>query len=100
MLSSSMSTASATCTSRICSWTNYEPGCNIKQVLWLWLAIDPLTKMIPVLHVGPRTQRSAYTVIHSLRQILTPGCVPLFTSDGLNLYFYAALRPFWTLAQD
>ena len=29
---------------------------SYKQVLWLWLAIDPLTKVIPVLHLGPRTQ--------------------------------------------
>ncbi len=71
---------------------------SAKQVLWLWLAIDPLTKIVPVLHLGPRTQISAHTVIHSLRQILAPGCVPLFTSDGLHLYFYAAPGPFWTLA--
>jgi hypothetical protein len=36
------------------------------QVLWLRLAIDPLSKLLPVLHVGPRTQQSAHTVIHSL----------------------------------
>jgi hypothetical protein len=24
------------------------------QVLWLWLAIDPRTKILPVLHLGPR----------------------------------------------
>jgi IS1 family transposase/transposase-like protein len=64
------------------------------QVLWLWLAIDPLSKIIPVLHLGPRTQISASTVIHSLRQILAPGCIPLFTSDGLNLYFYALTAHF------
>lgn len=58
-----------------------------KQVLWL--AIDPLTKILPVLHLGPRTQNMAYLVIHSLRQLLAPGCLPLFSSDGLNLYFYA-----------
>ena len=62
---------------------------NHTQVLWLWLAIDPLSKILPVLHVGPRTQRSAHAVIHALRQMLAPGCLPLFTSDGLNLYFYA-----------
>jgi IS1 family transposase/transposase-like protein len=64
------------------------------QVLWLWLAIDPLTKSIPVLHLGPRTQNTAHMVIHSLRQILAPGCIPLFTSDGLNLYFYALTAHF------
>ena len=40
------------------------------HVLWLWLAIDPLTKILPVLHLGPRTQNAAHTVIHSLRQLL------------------------------
>jgi transposase-like protein len=64
------------------------------QVLWLWLAIDPLTKLLPVLQLGPRTQNAAHRVIHSLRQILAPGCLPLFTSDGLNLYFYALTAHF------
>jgi len=64
------------------------------QVLWLWLAIDPLTKTIPLLHLGPRTQNTAHMVIHSLRQILAPGCLPLFTSDGLNMYFYALTAHF------
>jgi transposase-like protein len=58
-------------------------------VLWLWLAIDPCTKLLPVLQVGPRTQHMAHQLIHSLRQMLALGCLPLFTSDGLNLYFYA-----------
>jgi len=40
------------------------------HVLWLWLAIDPCTKILPVLHLGLRTQNAAHTVIHSLRQIL------------------------------
>ncbi|HEX9134636.1 MAG TPA: hypothetical protein VF844_20285 [Ktedonobacteraceae bacterium] len=65
-----------------------------KQVLWLWLAIDPLTKILPVLSLGPRTQDMAYVIIHSLRQMLAPGCLPLFTSDGLNLYFYALTAHF------
>ena len=36
----------------------------------------------------------AHLLIHSLRQILAPGCLPLFTSDGLNLYFYALTAHF------
>jgi IS1 family transposase len=64
------------------------------QVLWLWLAIDPCTKLLPVLSLGPRTQHAAHRVIHSLRLLLAPGCVPLFTSDGLNLYFYALTAHF------
>jgi IS1 family transposase len=65
-----------------------------QQVLWLWLAIDPRTKIVPVLSLGPRTQHVAHLLIHSLRQILAPGCLPLFTSDGLNLYFYALTAHF------
>jgi IS1 family transposase/transposase-like protein len=65
-----------------------------RQVLWLWLAIDPCTKMLPVLHLGPRTQHMAHRVIHSLRQLLVPGCLPVFTSDGLNVYFYALTAHF------
>ena len=64
------------------------------QVLWLWLVIDPTTKLLPVLHLGLRTQDAAHSVIHSLRHILAPGCLPLFTSDGLNLYFYALTAHF------
>jgi hypothetical protein len=41
---------------------------------------------------------SAYLLIHSLRQFLAAGCLPLFTSDGLHVYFYASRGPFWTLA--
>ncbi len=64
------------------------------HVLWLWLVIDPRTKILPVLQLGPRTQPMAHRIIHSLRQCLAPGCIPLFTSDGLNLYFYALTAHF------
>jgi IS1 family transposase len=67
---------------------------SCRQVLWLWLAIDPTTKILPVLQLGPRTQNMAHRVIHSLRQGLAPDCLPLFTSDGLNLYFYALTAHF------
>ena len=65
-----------------------------QQVQWLWLAIDPRTKILPVLELGPRTQHMAHRVIHSLRQMLVPGCLPLFASEGLNLYFYALTAHF------
>jgi hypothetical protein len=64
------------------------------QVLWLWLAIDPRTKILPVLQLGPRTQHMAHRLIHTLGESLALGCLPLFTSDGLNLYFYALTAHF------
>ncbi len=51
-------------------------------------------KIIPVLHLGPRTQHAAHMFIHSLRHLLVPGCLPLFTSDGLNVYFSALTAHF------
>jgi len=51
---------------------------NAKQVLWLWLAIDPCTKILPVLHLGLRTQTMAHTVIHSLRELLAAFLHPAF----------------------
>lgn len=59
------------------------------QVVWVWTAIDPLTKLMPALYLGDRTQVAAPTLIHSLLQTLAVECIPLFTSDGLNLYFCA-----------
>src|SRR3712207_3410590 len=41
-----------------------------------------------------RTQDAAYGVVHELREHLAPGCLPVFTSDGLNLYFYALTAHF------
>jgi IS1 family transposase len=40
------------------------------SVLWLWLAIDPVTKVLPVLQLGPRTQNMAHFFIHALRKVL------------------------------
>jgi len=70
-------------------------------VLWLWLTIDPISKLIPVLHLGARTQAAAHTVVHDLRGRLAPGCIPVFTSDGLNQYVYALTAHFghWLAGQ-
>jgi IS1 family transposase len=64
------------------------------HVLWLWVAIDPITKIIPVVHLGSRTQASAHVVVHALQQRLALDCLPVFTSDGLNHYFYALTAHF------
>jgi hypothetical protein len=43
---------------------------SANHILWLWLAIDPLTKILPVLELGPRTQTIAHLLIHTLRESL------------------------------
>ena len=65
-----------------------------ERVTWLWLALDPRTKLIPALALGPRTQHTAHTLVHSLRAVLAPACIPVFTTDGLRLYFYAITAHF------
>jgi IS1 family transposase len=65
-----------------------------RQILWLWLAVDPETKIVPVLRLGPRTQASAHAVVHALRAVLAPTCIPVITSDGLRHYYYAVTAHF------
>ena len=40
--------------------------------LWGWTACDPVTKLIPALQLGPRTQDMAYALIHALVTGLGP----------------------------
>jgi hypothetical protein len=50
------------------------------SVLWLWLAVDPCSKIIPVLHLGPRTQASAHA--RSVRKPRPLRCTALVVVDG------------------
>lgn len=58
--------------------------------MWLWVAMDATTKLMPVLQLGPRKHEVAYTVVHTLKAMLAPGCTPAFTSDGSS----ASISPF------
>lgn len=83
----------ATCICRICNWTRSERGCATEHTPCGcgWRSIRSasssrrcITQRVP----GTRTQAAAHAVVHDLRQRLAPTCLPVFTSDGLNLYFY------------
>jgi IS1 family transposase len=77
--------------------TKTRQGAN---ALWVWFAIDARTKVIAVLKVGPRTQPIAHAVVHALVKMLAPDCLPVFTSDGLKLYFYALTAHFGSWAES
>jgi len=62
--------------------------------LWVWVAFDPATKLIPALQIGPRTQPMAYALLHAVTLVLAPGCLPVFTRDSLDLHFYAITAHF------
>jgi hypothetical protein len=77
------------------SWTNCAPGCATpNRCCGCGWPLIPGRALLPVLQLGPRTQNMAHLLIHSLRPILAPGCLPLFTSDGLNVYFSALTAHF------
>ena len=79
---------------------------------WLWVAIDAKSKVLLSLQVGPRKQWVAHALVHSLVGVMAPGYIPLFTSDGLAMYFYALTahygsyqelegkrKPYWVVSE-
>jgi IS1 family transposase/transposase-like protein len=61
---------------------------------WVWAAIDPVSKLLLALDVGERTREMAQRLVHRVRQVLAPGCLPLFLTDGLKDYTTAVLTHF------
>src|SRR5207245_3461899 len=58
---------------------------------WVWVAMDPVTELLLAIAVGDRTLAMAQRVVHQLVQVLAPGCVPLFLTDGFKVYGTAIL---------
>jgi IS1 family transposase len=61
---------------------------------WVWTALDPVSKLLLTLRVGERKLACAQEVVHQVAQMLAPGCVPLFVTDGLADYEMALLTHF------
>ena len=94
--------------------TDYQPGQYVVAATthklplkwtWMWYVqpVDATTKIIPVLRLGLRTLHLAYAVVHELHHRLQPGFpLPVFTTDGLKLYFYALTAHFghWLQPED
>jgi hypothetical protein len=58
---------------------------------WVWTAIDSQSKLLLAINVGPRTRAMAQCFVHQVVQVLAPGCVPLFLTDGFKEYATALL---------
>jgi len=56
--------------------------------------MDSESKLLLVIDVGTRTQAMAQRVVHQVVQVLAPGCVPLFLTDGFRDYMTALLAHF------
>ena len=61
---------------------------------WVWTAIDPETKLLLSVQVGDRTLAMAQAMLHHIAQLLAPGCIPLFLSDGYPQYLTAIVTHF------
>jgi IS1 family transposase/transposase-like protein len=61
---------------------------------WVWGAMDPESKLLLSVEVGPRCVQMAQKLIHRVTDKLAPGCVPVFLSDGLAAYATAILTHF------
>lgn len=69
------------------------------EAKWLWIASDARTKLIPAFALGARTQEFAHQLVHDIAKCLAPDCLPVFSSDGLALYFYALTAHFGAWVQ-
>ncbi|MDH3602224.1 MAG: hypothetical protein OEU26_21640, partial [Candidatus Tectomicrobia bacterium] len=58
---------------------------------WVWVAIDPVTKLLVAIDVGERTLAMTQRFVHHVTQVLAPDCAPLFLTDGFREYVTALL---------
>jgi IS1 family transposase/transposase-like protein len=72
----------------------YAPVAGNKRKSWLWVAIEPVSKIIPAMHLGARKTADGHHFVHRLKLHLAADCVPAITSDGLRAYFYAITAHF------
>lgn len=56
---------------------------------WVWVAMDPVSKLVLTVDVGERTLAMAQRLVHQLTQVLAPDCPPLFLTDGFREYLTA-----------
>ena len=58
---------------------------------WVWVAMDPESKLLLAIDIGDRTLAMAQRVVHHVAQVLAPDCAPLFVTDGFREYLTALL---------
>src|SRR6476659_4301056 len=51
---------------------------------WVWVALDPESKLLLAIDMGNRTLAMAQRVVHQVVQGLAPDCAPLFLTDGFR----------------
>jgi IS1 family transposase len=62
-----------------------------RMAQWVWVAMDPESRLLLAIDVGNRTLAMAQRVVHQVAQVLAPDCAPLFLTDGFREYLTALL---------
>src|SRR5262249_11533563 len=62
-----------------------------RMAQWVWVAMDPESKLLLTIDVGNRTLAMSQRVVHQVAQVLAPDCAPLFLTDGFREYLTALL---------
>jgi IS1 family transposase len=66
---------------------------------WVWVAMDPESKLLLAIDVGDRTLAMAQRVVHHVAQVLAPDCAPLFLTDGFREYLTALVTHYGSWVQ-
>lgn len=66
---------------------------------WVWIAFDPVTKVVLGFVLGKRTKDRAVRLLNRVRDVMGNGCFPLFTSDELAAYEDALIEAFGITVQ-
>src|SRR5215471_9420409 len=66
---------------------------------WVWVAMDPESKLLLALDAGDRTLAMTQRVVHHVAQVLAPDCAPLFLTDGFREYLTALLTHYGVWVQ-
>jgi IS1 family transposase len=61
---------------------------------WVWVAMEPESKLLLTIEVGERTLAMAQAVLHQVAVLLAPDCLPLFLRDGYKDYLTAIVTHF------
>jgi transposase-like protein/IS1 family transposase len=65
-----------------------------RSCCWVWVATDPLSKLLLAIEVGDRSLDMAQQLVHAVVGVLAQGIVPLFLTDQLAAYGKALLTHF------
>jgi hypothetical protein len=93
MLRPCISASSPISSSRTSSWTNCVPDCAVLTTCSGWPS-TPSRSLFPSSIWAPARKTPRIPSSTPCDNSWPPFCLPLFTSDGLNVYFYALTAHF------